>query len=91
MASEQRECTYRRGRSDLTAVGAYAIRSPDDSGNDIARGRSWAGRSPQIDSDWMYEGWLDASAEAQVVSVNVEVSDDQGFTSQHLAVAVELK
>lgn len=58
---------------------------------DVARRRMWAGRSAEVDCDWRYEGWLDGSAEARVTSVEAEISDDQGFTSQHLAVAVEME
>ena len=58
---------------------------------DVGSGRSWTERSPQIECDWMYEGWLDGSAQARAISIRAETSDDEGFTSQHLAVVVELE
>lgn len=68
----------------LTNVGLVTI-----SMRDLRTNREWANQVPQVDCDWAYADWFGSSQVASLVSICAESSDDQRFTSQHLAITAE--
>ena len=51
--------------------------------------RSWSVPAATTAHDWSYAGWLDDADTAEVRALSARRSDDDGFTSPHLAVTAE--
>ena len=58
---------------------------------DLSTDTEWARSNPDAACDWAYQGVLDDSSDARVVSLVATKSDDEGFTSEHLAVTAEIE
>jgi len=58
---------------------------------DLSTQRQWAGASLQYMCDFSLPGIIDDTSEAKLVNLTAEISDDNGFTSEHIEVVVEIE
>ena len=58
--------------------------------NNEETGKSWCDLKPALSSDWVFYGFLEG-VKGKITNLEARESDDEGFTSKHLEVSVEVE
>jgi len=58
--------------------------------NSVITGKTWVEGGSKEESDWLLPGY-DHLPEAELKDISAKVSDDEGFTSEHICVRAEIK
>ncbi len=57
---------------------------------DETTGREWARAEPALPCDWLLPGFANENPDAELTHVSAAVSDDEGFTSEHIEVVASM-